>query len=119
MWSSVTYFSRFSPVRAIRDLRFFLAQRQRHELIFLFLSIFITAMLLAGFYVDSRVERVYKRDIQYFDSWSLNRTDAEIVAKQKVDQAAREKRLAKIRAKELERQRSFQRLDKSLERWGL
>ncbi|TKD52328.1 hypothetical protein FBR43_14515 [Sphingomonas baiyangensis] len=115
----MSYFSRFSPFRAIRDLRFFLSQRQRHELIFFFISLGITTALLAGFYVDSRVERVYKREIQYFDSWSLDRTDAQIVAKQAVDKVERDKRIAARKAREAERQAAFKRLDDSMTRWGL
>ncbi|WP_448501616.1 hypothetical protein [Sphingomonas sp.] len=115
----MSYFSRFSPFRAIRDLRLYLSQRQPYELVFLVISIVLTTLLLAGFYVDSRVERVYKRDILYFDSWALDRSDEAIKAKQSVDQVERDRRLAEIRKAEEERKASFQRLDEKLQRWGL
>lgn len=115
----MSYLSRFSPIRAIRDLRLFLSHRQPYELVFFVISILITTLLLAGFYVDSRVERVYKREIQYFDSWALDRSDDAIKAKQAVDQVERDRRLAEIRKAEEERRASFQRLDDKMKRWGL
>lgn len=115
----MSYFSRFSPFRAIRDLRLYLSQRQPYELVFLVISIILTTLLLAGFYVDSRVERVYKRDILYFESWTENRSDEEIKAQQAIDQVERDRRLAEIRKAEEERQASFKRLDEKLQRWGL
>ena len=51
------FFARFSPFRAIqRPARCSWPQRQRHELVFLFLSIVITTLLIAGFVKDSHVE---------------------------------------------------------------
>ena len=51
------FFARLSPFRAVRDLRLFLHQRQKHELFFLFLSVFMTGLLLIGFAKDSKVEK--------------------------------------------------------------
>ena len=74
------FFARMSPLRAVRDLRLFLRQRQKHELIFLFLSIFITGLLLIGFAKDSKIEKEYRPNIVYVQQWTLDRTDAEIKA---------------------------------------
>jgi hypothetical protein len=48
----------------------------------------------------------------YVESWPANRTDEQIKAEQKIDQAARDKAKA-------ERQRQFKKLDDQLERLGL
>lgn len=107
-----------SPLSAIRDLRAFLAQREPHQLIFAFLSFFVTAMLILGFYVDSRVEKVWKRDIQYVESWPLSRSDAEIVAQQRIDLAKRREREKVLEARKQERMRQFQKVDRQLESLG-
>lgn len=119
MFAIVNYLSRFSPFRAVRDLRMFLSHRQPYELGFLALSIVITTLLIAGFVKDSRIEREYQREIQYVDNWKLDRTDAEIVAKQKVDQVERDKRIAEYEKRVAERQAAFKRVDDSMSRWGL
>jgi hypothetical protein len=98
-----------SPFRAIRDLRVYLAQRQRHELVFAFLSVAITTLILVGFYVDSKFERPWKRNIQYFENWPANRSDEEIRARLAADL---------IKDKE-ERMKSFQRLDKKMDDLGI
>ena len=108
-----------SPWRAIRDLRVFLAQRERHELIFAFLSVFITVMLIVGFYIDSQVEKPWKRNIQYVESWPLSRSDAEIVAQQKIDMVKKKAAMAKFEAERQKRMKSFQRLDKQMDDLGL
>jgi hypothetical protein len=108
-----------SPIRAIRDLRMFLAQRQKHELIFAFLSIFITVMLIAGFYVDSRFEKPWKRDVQYFESWTADRSDEEIRARLAKDLERDKVVKAKLAAEKQKRMESFQRLDKKMDDLGL
>ena len=51
--------------------------------------------------------------------WRLDRTDVEIRAQQKIDQAQKEKDEAEL-AKEQEKTRAeFQRLDDKLKRWGI
>lgn len=113
------FFARMSPLRAYRDLRLFLATRQRHELLFLAMSIAITAFLLYAFARDSHVEKVYKPDIIYVEQWKLDRTDAQIVAQQKVDQAKRDVEEARLKKAQAERQAQFKRLDDKLSRMGI
>lgn len=108
-----------SPVRAIRDLRGFLAQRQRHELLFGFLSVVITMLIIAGFYVDSKFEKPWKRDIQYFESWPANRTDEEIRERLAADLIKDKQRKAELEKLRQERMKSFQRLDKKLDDLGI
>lgn len=78
------------------DLRAFLATRQRHQLVFAVLSILLPGVLIAGFYVDSHVEPPAPT-MNFLPSWPATRTDAEIIAQQKIDQAKREKALAEKR----------------------
>ena len=113
------FFARMSPFRAVRDLRLFLHQRQKHELIFLFLSVILTGLLIIGFAKDSSVEKVYKPEIVYVQQWKLDRSDAEIVAQQKVDQVKKDAELAERKKRQDERQAAFKRLDDKLTRMGL
>lgn len=108
-----------SPFRAIRDLRVYLAQRQRHELVFAFLSVAITTLILVGFYVDSKFERPWKRDIQYFENWPANRSDEEIRARLAADLIKDKERAAEIEKLRQERMKSFQRLDKKMDDLGI
>ena len=108
-----------SPFKAIRDLRMFLAQRQKHELIFAFLSVFLTVMLIVGFYVDSSFKTPWKRNIQYVESWPLDRSLAQIKAQQKIDQAKKKALQAELDKRKAENMRQFQKLDKKLDDLGL
>ena len=113
------YFSRFSPVRAVRDLRFFLASRQPHELWFLMAAMGITGFLIYAFYRDSYVEPVYRPQITYVQQWSADRTDAEIRAQQAIDEPVKQRRLAEQRAAEEKQRASFKKLDDQLTKWGI
>ncbi len=113
------FFGRFSPVRAYRDLRFFLSQRQPYELGFLALSLAVTGFLIFAFAHDSYAEPAYKPNIIYVQQWSADRSDAEIVAQQKIDEPIRQRELAERRKAEEERRAGFRRLDEKLTRWGL
>lgn len=115
----VRYFARFNPLRAVRDLRFFLAQRQPYELWFGMLAIVLTGLLLIGFVKDSHVERPYKPNIVYVEQWRGDRTDAQIVAQQKVDQVAVDKRKAEIERRQKAVQAQFKRMDDKLKAYGL
>lgn len=116
----MTFLERLSPLRAWRDLRLFLSYRQPYELIFLALAIIVTTVVIAAFYVDSKIEKPYKPpEITYFESWPASRTDAQIKAQQAIDQAKKEKLMAELKAKQEERKAEFKRLNDKLERWGL
>ncbi len=113
------YFARFSPFRAIQDLRLFLASRQRYELAFLFISIVLTTLLIAGFVKDSHIEKTYKREIIYVQNWRADRSDAEIKADQLKDMATRTKLDAMQEKAMADRKASFKRVDDKLTSWGL
>lgn len=115
----MSYFARFSPVRAVNDLRRFLALRQPYELWFGILAIVVTALILAGFVHDSSELRVRKRNIIYVQQWPLTRTDREIVAQQKIDQVQRDKDEAELRARQEKVRLQFKRLDDKMTSYGL
>ncbi len=98
---AIPVLSRFAS--AWRDLRGFLATRQRHQYVFATLSVGICVLLVAGFYHDSKFP-VPER-IVYVQNWPANRTDAEIIAQQKVERIQKQKALA-------ERQAAYRRLAK-------
>lgn len=116
---SMQFFARMSPLRAVRDLRLFLHQRQKHELIFLFLSVLLTGLLLIGFAKDSKVEKVYRPEIIYVQQWRLDRTDAEIIAQQAIDAPIKQKQIDEENRRRAELRASFQRAEDKLKKWGL
>ena len=96
-----------SPTAAIRDLGAFMRQRSREQVIAASLALLVTAIIVIEFLVDSKINTAPPPQVTYVDSWSVNRTDAEIVADQKKDQAERE-------AAAKERQEQFQKLENRL-----
>lgn len=113
------YLARFSPFRAVRDLRVFLSYRQPYELGFLALSIVITALLIAGFVKDSHVTTPYKRDIVYVENWRADRSIEEIRAQQKIDGPIQAKRLADYEKRKADMRATFKKYDDKLTKWGL
>lgn len=112
-------FSRFSPLVAYRDLRLFLANRQPHQLWFLIAALFVTSFLVYAFVRDSYVEPVYRRNIVYVEQWPADRTDAEIIAQQKIDAPIKAKALAAQKKREEETRASFKRMDDKMTAMGL
>ncbi len=98
---AIPLLSRFAG--AWRDLRQFLVTRQRHQLVFATLSVGICVLLVLGFYHDSKFP--YQERIIYVQNWPANRTDAEIIAQQKVERVQKQKAQA-------ERQAAYRRLAK-------
>ncbi|WP_151953826.1 hypothetical protein [Sphingomonas sp. EC-HK361] len=114
------YFARMNPLRAVRDLRLFLSQREKYELWFGILAVSLTLLLLIGFLHDSRMEApAYDPEIIYVQQWPANRTDAEIRAQQKIDQAKKDERQAIIDAREAKSRAALKRLDEQLDRMGI
>ena len=96
-----------SPRVAFADLRAFLRQRSREQVIAASLAFLVTAIIVIEFLVDAKINTAPPPQIVYVESWSENRTDAEIVADQKKDQAAKDAAMK-------ERQRQFQKLENQL-----
>ena len=114
----MNYFARFSPLRGIRDLRLYLAQRRPFELGFLALSVVVTSAVVAGFAHDSHADRVYRKNIIYVEQWPANRTDAEIRAQQKIDSAEKAKQQAELDRLQKKRQAEFKKVDDALKAYG-
>ena len=96
-----------SPRAAYADLRAFLSHTSREQRIGAILAVLATTIIVIEFLVDSKINTAPPPQIIYADSWNANRTDAEIIADQKKDQAEREAALK-------ERQRQFQELENKL-----
>lgn len=108
-----------SPLRAIRDLRRFLSQRKPHELWFMILSMAITLLVLFVFVKDSHIPSPYKRNIIYVESWPITRTDEQIRAQQKIDQAKKRIAEAELEKRRKVNQAEFKKVDDWLTRHGL
>lgn len=96
-----------SPRAAFADLRAFMRQRSREQVIGFAMAVLVTIIIVIEFLVDSKINTAPPPQIVYVESWPENRTDAEIIADQKKDQAEREAALK-------ERQRQFQKLENQL-----
>src|SRR3954447_14023394 len=92
-----------SPVAAFRDLAAFMRQRSREQVIGGALAVLITAIIVIEFLVDAKINTAPPPQVVEVQLYAPNRTDAEIIADQKKDQAAKD---AAIK----ERQRQFQKL---------
>ena len=95
------------PRAAFKDLAAFMRQRSREQVIGAMLAILATTIIVIEFLVDSKINTAPPPQIVYVDQWNANRTDAEIVRQQKVDQAKKEEA-------QRERQRQFRKLEKDL-----
>ena len=96
-----------SPRAAFADLRAFMRQRSREQVIGFALAILVTIIIVIEFLVDSKINTAPPPRIIYVESYSANRTDAEIIAQQQKDQAVRDAALK-------ERQKQFQTLENQL-----
>ena len=79
-----------SPGAALRDLAAFMRQRSREQVIGALLALLVTAIIVIEFLVDSKINTAPPPQVVDVQLYSSNRTDAEIIADQKKDQAERE-----------------------------
>ena len=68
---------------------------------------------------DAHYQREYKPDIIYVQQWRLDRSEADILAQQKIDSAAKAKRQAEVDRLNEQKRASFKRIDDAMKRWGL
>jgi hypothetical protein len=101
-----------SPRALWADIRAFTSERRPHHWVALALALFIPLGIVFVFDLDGRTNIAPGPQLIYVESWPANRTDEQIKAEQKIDQAARDK------AKK-ERQEMFKKHDEQLERLGL
>lgn len=85
------------PRAAFGDLAAFLRQRSREQVIGATLAILVTIVILILFFVDSKINTGPPPTMVVVELYDSNRTDAEIVADQKRDQAELERRKAESR----------------------
>lgn len=116
---AMQFFARLSPVRAYKDLRFFLAQRHPYELGFLAAALAVTGFFLYAFMRSDYVPPVYQPHIIYVQQWRADRTDAQIKAQQAIDKVDQDKRIADQKAAEAKVKADYRKLDQSLSKWGL
>ncbi|WP_066798063.1 hypothetical protein [Sphingomonas soli] len=116
----MSIFTRFSPLRAFRDLRAWLASRKPYEVGFLALSIATTWTVILVFSSDTNVAPEYvEPDIIYVQSYAANRTDAEIIAQQKIDLPKEQARKKAIEDAQEKRRQEFKKIDDKLKSWGI
>ena len=95
-----------SPRTALRDLMAAVRHGERRDRILgATLAVLVTIIILIIFFVDSKINTAPPPRVVYVETYAPDRTDAEIIASQKDDQAERE-------AIARERQRQFQKLQK-------
>lgn len=94
-----------SPSAAFRDLAAFMRQRSREQVIGASLALLVTGIIVIEFVVDAKMGTAPPAQVIEVQLYPANRTDAEIIADQKKDMAAKE-------AADKERQRQFQKLEK-------
>ena len=112
-------FSRFSPFRAFRDLLAYLRSRKPYEVGFLALAVAVTWTVVLVFSSDTNnIKPDYvEPEIIYVQSYAANRTDAEIIAQQKVDLPKEQARKKVLTDAQRKRQEEFKRLDEKLGKW--
>jgi hypothetical protein len=96
-----------SPRVLWADLRAFAKERSRVQWVAAVFAIVIPISIIVLFYYDARTNIAPGEQLIYVESWSANRTDAQIVAAQK----ERQKRQEAFAA---ERQRQFKELERQL-----
>lgn len=101
-----------SPRALWADIRSFTSERRPHHWVALALAILMPLAIVFIFDLDGRTNIAPGPQLIYVESWPADRSDEQIKAEQKIDQAARDK------AKK-ERQEQFKKLDEKLERLGI
>jgi hypothetical protein len=109
----MSWFPRPAAPKALwADIRAFAAQRSPYQWGGLAVAIVMPALIIAGFWHDSSHGVQPGPELIYVQSWPANRTDAQIEADQKRDQAQRAAAMK-------ERQQEFRKLDKAMQRLGI
>jgi len=96
-----------SPRAVFRDLTAFIRHSGREQRIGAALAVLITTIIVIIFVVDAKIGVAPTPTPTYVELYPSNRTDADIIAEQKNEEAAKE-------AGEKEKQRQFQKLAKEL-----
>ena len=97
------------PRAALSDLKAFLGQRSREQVIGAALAVLVTMIIVIIFFVDAKINTAPPEQIVFIENYPAGRTDADIMADQK--KASEERRKA-----EEARRREFQKLE---EKFGI
>jgi len=93
------------PRAALKDLKAFLGQRSREQVLGTTLAVLVTVIIVIIFFVDSKINTAPEPTIVYIENYGPGRSDAEIIADQK--KASEERRKA-----EEARRAEYQKLEK-------
>ena len=93
------------PRAALKDLKAFLGQRSREQVLAATLAVLVTIIIIIIFLVDSKINTAPPPQIVYVENYGPDRTDADIIADQK--KASEERHKA-----EEARRKEFQKLEK-------
>ena len=96
-----------SPRAALRDFLAVVRQPGRERWIAASCAVLVTIIIVIEFLVDSKINTAPPPQIVYIESYSANRTDAEIMADQQKDKAERD-------AAAKRKQEQFQQLENRL-----
>lgn len=96
-----------TPRAFLADLRAFARERSRVQWIAAALAVLMPTIIIIGFIVDARTNIAPGEQLIYADSWSANRTDAEI-------KAAQQERVKQKEEADKQRQHGFQELERRL-----
>ena len=83
------------------------------------LAVLITTIILIIFLVDPKVNTAPPEQVTWVDIYPANRTDAEIIAQQKIDGPIEAKAKADQEKREAEVRASFKKVDDKLKKFGL
>ncbi|WP_343344605.1 hypothetical protein WJT74_10565 [Sphingomicrobium sp. XHP0239] len=108
----MSFFRSFSPRATFADLASFVRSADRDHVIGITLAVLVTGIIVVLFTVDAKVNTSPGRSVQYVELYDSDRTDEEIVARQRADAEA-------INERARERQEEFQQIDDALERAGI
>lgn len=84
----------FQPRRAFLDLKAFLGRRRRHEAVTASVALALTALIMYGFFWETTIPREYHREITYFRQWPASRSEADVIAQQRIDAPTEARRRA-------------------------
>jgi len=107
------------PSAAFADLRAFLASREKHQWVFALLSVLITGYFIAAFLIQSRTKEYKPPEIVWVQNYAPNRTDAEIKAQQRIDQAKRLAEQAELKKLQEAQRKESAKLQKQLSELGI
>lgn len=93
------------PRAALKDLKAFLGQRSREQVLGATLAVLVTIIIVIIFFVDSKINTAPEPTITYVENYGPDRTDADIIRDQKKASEERHK------AEEARRQ-EYQKLEK-------